>query len=49
MHEPDCAVLKAVESGQLNKSRYANYISLKKEAEHYEMSELEKKEKNRQF
>lgn len=49
MHEPDCAVLKAVESGQLDESRYANYISLKKEAEHYEMSEFEKKEKNRSF
>jgi ribosome biogenesis GTPase len=49
MHEPGCAVLEAVESGQLDESRYANYISLKKETEHYEMSEIEKKEKNRSF
>lgn len=49
IHEPDCAVLAAVEAGELDESRYANYISLKKEAEHYEMSEFEKKEKNRSF
>ena len=48
-HEPDCAVLKAVESGQLDESRYANYIRLKKETEHFEMTGIEKKEKNRQF
>ena len=49
MHEPDCAVLEAVKSGQLDKSRYANYISLKRETEHYEMTKLEKKQKTRQF
>jgi ribosome biogenesis GTPase / thiamine phosphate phosphatase len=49
MQEPGCAVIAAVEAGQLDKSRYANYISLKKETEHFEMSELEKKEKNRNF
>jgi ribosome biogenesis GTPase len=49
VHEPDCAVLKAVELGQLDEDRYANYIRLKKEAEHFEMSGFEKKEKSRQF
>ena len=49
MHEPGCKVLAAVEAGQLDQSRYANYISLKKETEHFEMTEFEKKEKNRQF
>jgi ribosome biogenesis GTPase len=48
-HEPGCAVMEAVESGRLDKNRYSNYISLKNESEHYEMSRLEKKEKNRQF
>lgn len=48
-HEPGCAVVAAVEAGELNKGRYANYVSLKKETEHFEMSEFEKKEKNRQF
>jgi ribosome biogenesis GTPase len=49
MHEPGCAVLKAVESGELDESKYSNYISLKKEAQYYEMNEMEKKEKDRQF
>jgi ribosome biogenesis GTPase len=33
----------------LDEDRYNNYLGLKKEAEHYEMTELEKKQKNRQF
>ncbi len=49
VHEPGCAVLGAVEAGQLDEGKYANYISLKKETEHYEMTVFEKKEKNRQF
>ncbi|HPM08481.1 MAG TPA: ribosome small subunit-dependent GTPase A [Candidatus Pacearchaeota archaeon] len=47
--EPGCQVAKAVKEGKLDKEKYANYISLKKEAEFYQMSELEKKEKDRQF
>ncbi|EKE11138.1 MAG: hypothetical protein ACD_15C00137G0035 [uncultured bacterium] len=49
LHEPDCAVLSALESGKLDRGEYANYINLKKESEYYEMTELRKKEKNRQF
>jgi ribosome biogenesis GTPase len=49
IHEPGCAVLSAIKSGQLDEDRYNNYLGLKKEAEHYEMTELEKKQKNRQF
>lgn len=48
-NEPGCAVLEALDSGVLNAEKYANYINLKKEAEYYEMSEQEKKEKDRQF
>jgi ribosome biogenesis GTPase len=47
--EPGCAVLSAVESGDLDKDKYTNFINLKKEVEHYEMSKLEKREKDRQF
>jgi len=49
VHEPGCAVLGAVKAGRLDRGKYANYISLKKEAEHFEMTGHEKKEKNRQF
>lgn len=49
IHEPGCEVLSAVKSGRLDEDKYLNYINLKKEAEHYEMTEIEKKEKERQF
>ncbi len=49
MHEPGCAVLGAIERNKLDKSRYLNYIKLKKETEHYRMTELEKRRKDRKF
>ncbi|MGW8184610.1 MAG: ribosome small subunit-dependent GTPase A [Candidatus Moraniibacteriota bacterium] len=49
LHEPDCAVLAAVESGELNRGEHMNYVNLKKESEHYEMTEIQKKKKDRQF
>ena len=48
-NEPGCAVLNAVESKKLDKNKYSNYIKLKKETEHYNMTGLEKRRKNRQF
>lgn len=48
-HEPGCKVIEAVTSGKLDKKKYSNYVNLKKEAEYYETSDVEKKEKNRQF
>ena len=49
IHEPGCKVLLALKSGELDEKKYLNYISLKKEADHYEMTELEKKQKEKQF
>ena len=49
VHEPDCAVLSAVESGELDKEKYQNYINLRKEAEFYKMTKFAKKEKDRKF
>ncbi|MFC1783213.1 ribosome small subunit-dependent GTPase A [Planctomycetota bacterium] len=49
IHEPGCAVLSAIKTGRLDEDRYNNYLGLKKEAEYYEMTELEKKQKNSQF
>lgn len=48
-HEPGCEVLSAVNSNRLDKGKYSNYLNLKKEAAHYGMTELEKREKNRKF
>jgi len=49
VHESGCEVLSAIKSGKLNKDKYSNYIILKKESEHYEMSELEKRKKDQKF
>jgi len=49
IHEPECKILNALKSGELDKEKYTNYINLKKETEHFEMTKFEKKEKNRKF
>ena len=49
IHEPGCAVLKAIEDGKLDGAKYQNYIKLKKENEFYEMTDIEKREKDRKF
>jgi ribosome biogenesis GTPase len=48
-HEPGCEVIRVMKSGKLDKEKYSNYINLKKEAEFYEMDNVGKREKNRQF
>ena len=48
-HEKGCAVLKAIEDKRLDVKRYQNYLKLTKEAEHYELSDVEKRNKNRKF
>jgi len=47
--ESDCAVLTAIAQGELSEERYSNYMKLRKESEHYEMSYLEKRKKDRAF
>ncbi len=49
INEKGCAVLKAVENGQVPEKRYQNYIKMKNESIHNEMSYLEKRKKDRQF
>lgn len=47
--EPKCNVLSALKSGELDAEKYSNYLNLKKEAEYYEMTEIEKNEKDYKF
>ncbi len=47
--ESDCAVLTAITNGELSEERYASYLKLRKESEHYEMSYLDKRKKDRAF
>lgn len=49
VHEPGCAVLAALSEGKLDRERYSNYIDLKKEIEYFDMSQSEKREKDRNF
>ena len=49
INEKGCAVLNAVENGQVTETRYQNYVKMKKESIFNEMSYLEKRKKDRQF
>ena len=49
INEKKCAVLRAVENGQMPEKRYQNYIKMKKESIYNEMSYLEKRQKDKQF
>ena len=48
-HEPGCAVLKAVEEGEIDREQYENYRKLRREQEHYARSEAEKRQKDKEF
>lgn len=48
-HEKGCAILQAVKDGEIEEDRYRNYIKLKKEADFYEMSYLERRKKDKSF
>ena len=49
VEEKGCAVLEAIEKGQLSSDRYQNYIKMTKESTYNEMSYLEKRKKDKQF
>jgi len=48
-HEVGCSVLRAVRSGSLNEAHYQDYLKLTKESEHYQMSYVEKRSKDKKF
>ncbi len=45
--EAGCSVLEAVGNGNLSQARYDSYLKLKKESEHYHLSYVEKRKKDR--
>jgi ribosome biogenesis GTPase len=47
--EPGCAVLHAVQSGEINQEHFDNYRQLGEESEFYQMSYPEKRKKDRDF
>jgi ribosome biogenesis GTPase len=47
--EAGCAVLEAVERGEIDRTSYENYQKLQREKEHFEMSTAEKRKKDKDF
>ncbi|MCF7821065.1 MAG: ribosome small subunit-dependent GTPase A [Mariprofundaceae bacterium] len=48
-NEPRCAILAAIESGELDQKHYQSYLKLKQESEFNEMSYAEKRKKDKNF
>ncbi|WP_353114952.1 ribosome small subunit-dependent GTPase A [Nitratidesulfovibrio sp.] len=48
-HEAGCAVRAAVDRGELSATHYRNYLKLRKEAEFSEMSQLDRRRKDKAF
>ncbi|MDP8208326.1 MAG: ribosome small subunit-dependent GTPase A [Candidatus Electryonea clarkiae] len=48
-NEESCAVMAAVEEGIIDGDSYNNFLKLKKESAHYEMSYLDKRRKDKAF
>jgi ribosome biogenesis GTPase / thiamine phosphate phosphatase len=49
VHEDGCKVLEALNSGELDAEKYANYINLKKESEFFELNSVGRREKDKEF
>jgi len=48
-NEPGCALIEALESGEIDRGMYNSFMKLKKESEFFEMSALEKRQKDKDF
>jgi len=49
IHEKGCAVLAAVEDGEIDKDSYANFQKMEKEKMHFESDAMERKKKDKDF
>ncbi|WP_321349066.1 ribosome small subunit-dependent GTPase A [Halopseudomonas oceani] len=47
--EPGCAIREGIANGELDPEHFQNYLKLKKESEFHEMSNLERRRKDRAF
>jgi ribosome biogenesis GTPase len=48
-HESGCAVLAALENGEIEEAAYDNFMKMEKEKMHFESDALERKKKDREF
>ncbi len=49
VHEPGCAVLEALQAGDVAEDRYQNFLRLKKENAYYEMTDFQRRDKDKKF
>lgn len=49
LHEKGCAIIQAVDNGEISYGVYENYIKLNKEKEHFESSSLDRKNKGKKL
>jgi ribosome biogenesis GTPase len=47
--EVGCSILKALRNRELSEARYQSFLKLKKESEHYQMSYVERRRKEKKF
>ncbi len=48
-HEVGCAVIQAVENGEIDKASYENYLKMERERNFFETSQTEKKQRDKMF
>ena len=44
-----CAILEALENGDIDQNSYANFIKMEKEKTHYETDAMDLKKKDKEF
>jgi len=49
IHENGCAILDAVEKGEIDKDSYQNYLKMEREKFHFESTVTEKRKKDKEF
>jgi ribosome biogenesis GTPase len=47
MHEDGCAIIEAVDNGEIDEEAYANFRKMEREREHFESDALERKKKDK--
>ncbi len=48
-HEKKCAILEAVETGEIDEKSYSNFIKMEKEKMHFESDAMERRKKDKEF
>ena len=49
IHENGCAVIEAVEAGEIDRASYENFLRMEREKEHFESTLAERRQKDKDF